>query len=91
MARKTSKVTSTTVDYIVDMRGVECAQDAYLAFALAKINAHLTQPELDAFIDAVRPKFYIMYGPQPAVNVDRATTNKKPNIFKRVWNWITGK
>ena len=91
MAKKTSKVKSTTVDYIVDMRGVECAQDAYLAFALAKINAHLTQPEFDAFIDAVRPKFYIVYGPQPAVNVDEPKTDKKPNIFKRVWNWITGK
>ena len=91
MAKKTSKVKSTTVDYIVDMRGVECAQDAYLAFALAKINAHLTQPELDAFIDAVRPKFYIVYGPQPAINVDEPKTDKKPNIFKRFWGWITGK
>lgn len=91
MAKKTSKVKSTTVDYIVDMRGIESAQDAYLAFALAKINAHLTQPELDAFIDAVRPKFYIMYGPQPAVIADKHTSGKKPNIFKRVWNWITGK
>lgn len=90
MARKTNKVTSTTVDYIVDMRGVECAQDAYLAFALAKINAHLTQPEFDAFVDAVRPKFYIMYGPQPAV-ITEPKAEKKPNIFKRVWNWITGK
>ena len=90
MARKTNKVTSTTVDYIVDMRGVECAQDAYLAFALAKINAHLTQPELDAFVDAVRPKFYIMYGPHPAEIVE-PKAEKKSNIFKRVWNWITGK
>lgn len=90
MARKTNKVTSTTVDYIVDMRGVECAQDAYLAFALAKINAHLTQPEFDAFVDAVRPKFYIMYGPRPAV-ITESKAEKKPNIFKRVWNWITGK
>ncbi len=90
MAKKTNKVKSTTVDYIVDMRGVECAQDAYLAFALAKIDAHLTQPEFDAFIDAVRPKFYIISGPQPAVKYAEPET-KKPNIFKRVWNWITGK
>lgn len=90
MARKTNKVTSTTVDYIVDMRGVECAQDAYLAFAIAKINAHLTQPELDAFVDAVRPKFYIVYGPEPTA-IAEPKAEKKPNIFKRVWNWITGK
>lgn len=90
MARKTNKVTSTTVDYIVDMRGVECAQDAYLAFALAKINAHLTQPELDAFIDAVRPKFYIVYGSNTEEIVE-PKAEKKPNMFKRVWNWITGK
>lgn len=90
MAKKTSKVKSTTVDYIVDLRNIESAQDVYLAFAVAKINAHLTQNELDAFVDTIQPKFYIMYGPQPAV-ITETKAEKKPNIFKRVWNWITGK
>lgn len=88
MAKKTSKVKSTTVDYIVDLRNIESAQDVYLAFAVAKINAHLTQNELDAFVDTIQPKFYIVYGSEPTEEVE---PKKKPNIFKRVWNWITGK
>lgn len=88
MAKKTSKVKSTTVDYIVDLRNIESAQDVYLAFAAAKINAHLTQNELDAFIDTIQPKFYIVYEAEPTKDVE---PKKKPNIFKRVWNWITGK
>lgn len=90
MAKKTSKVKSTTVDYIVDLRNIESAQDVYLAFAVAKINAHLTQNELDAFVDTIQPKFYIVHGPRPAV-ITEPNAEKKPNIFKRVWNWITGK
>ena len=88
MAKKTSKVKSTTVDYIVDLRNIESAHDVYLAFAAAKINAHLTQNELDAFVDTIQPKFYIVYGSEPTEEVE---PKKKPNIFKRVWNWITGK
>lgn len=90
MAKKTSKVKSTTVDYIVDLRNIESAQDVYLAFAVAKINAHLTQNELDAFVDTIQPKFYIVYGSEPTKEVE-PKAEKKPNIFKRVWNWITGK
>ena len=90
MARKTSKVKSTTVDYIVDLRNIESAQDVYLAFAVAKINAHLTQNELDAFVDTIQPKFYIVYGSEPT-EIAEPKVEKKPNVFKRIWNWITGK
>lgn len=90
MARKTNKVKSTTVDYIVDLRNIESAQDVYLAFAVAKINAHLTQNELDAFVDAIQPKFYIVYGSKPT-EIAEPKAEKKPNVFKRIWNWITGK
>ena len=86
MARtKKTKVKSTTVDYIVDLTNAQSAQDAYLAFAVAKLNAYLTQAELDAFLDEVTPKIYICFDNTPK------KAEKKPNIFKRVWNWITGK
>lgn len=87
---RTSKVKSTTVDYIVDLRNIESAQDVYLAFAVAKINAHLTQNELDAFVDTIQPKFYIVYGSEPT-EIAESKEEKKPNVFKRIWNWITGK
>lgn len=90
MAKKVS-TKSTTVDYIIDLTGVECGADVYLAFAAAKMDKALSQTELDVFVDTFTPKFYIMPGALTCCQCECAKPKKKPNIFKRAWNWLTGK
>ena len=77
---------STTVDYIVDITNAQSAADVYLTIAAAK----LSQNEFDVLVDSVAPKFYIVYETRPFCDCAQKET-KKPNIFKRFWNWVTGK
>lgn len=74
-------------DIVVDLTNCTDAVDVYTAFADVKIDKYLTPEEVNAFAN------------------DRLTINwticnceeccckpvKKPNVFKRFWNWITRK
>lgn len=77
---------STTVDYIVDITNAQSAADVYLTIAAAK----LTQNELDVLADRVAPKVTFQIVQCPCHCGDKLV-EKKPNIFKRFWNWVTGK
>lgn len=90
MARKKS-IKSTTVDYLVDLTSAQSAADVFLAFAEAKANANFTQNEFDALMNTLRPQIYIVYPEHVDLKVENTEPVKKPNIFKRAWNWLTGK
>lgn len=82
---RTSKK-STTVDYIVDITNAQSAADVYKTIAAAK----LSQFEMNALIEDVTPQIYIVYESCACCDCEQKPT-KKPNIFKRFWNWVTGK
>lgn len=77
---------STTVDYIVDITNAQSAADVYLTIAAAK----LSQNEFDVLADRVAPQVTFQIVQCPCHCVDKLV-EKKPNIFKRFWNWVTGK
>lgn len=84
---RTSKK-STTVDYIVDITNAQSAADVYKTIAAAK----LSQFEMNALIEDVTPQIYIVYEKCACCNCEQQPgIEKKPNIFKRFWNWVTGK
>ena len=101
MATKTKEIKKSTKTtkkaakpaYTVDLTDVQDAGDAYAAFGWAKINAYLTNSEIDAVAEeiaqSVAPKFFFCEctGECPLCK----KSAKKPNIFKRFWNWITRK
>ena len=89
MAKKVSKK-STTVDYLVDLTNAQTAEDVYLSFALAKVDGNFTQNEVNALTDTITPKIYIVYENECKCDCCEKPV-KKPNIFKRFWNWVTGK
>ena len=82
---RTSKK-STTVDYIVDITNAQSAADVYKTMAAAK----LSQFEMNALIEDVTPQIYIVYEKCACCDCEQKPA-KKPNIFKRFWNWVTGK
>lgn len=85
MAKKNTK--KVNPEFVVNLTNAHNMRDVYLAFAEAKINKHLTTLETEVFIfEYTRPVFYVCKECpfcKPSV--------KKPNIFKRFWNWITRK
>lgn len=89
--KTTNKKITTKPDYIVDVTNCETINDIKLAFAKAKKNAGvpLTDENIDAFvneaIEQLQPAIFISIG-----NID-IVEKKKPNIFKRFWNWLRGK
>lgn len=93
--KKTTKKQKDVKYIVVDLTNITCPRDVYTAFAVAKMDNVLTETEkiatineaidtLDkiARINAMRKKT-VEYTTNPIV--------KKPNIFKRFWNWITRK
>ena len=78
---------STTVDYIVDITNAQSAADVYKTMAAAK----LSQFELNALVEDLTPQIYIVYETCPCNCACQQKAAKKPNIFKRFWNWVTGK
>ena len=83
------KKTTKKFDYIVDLTKIEHLSEIAPTFALAKHSAHLplTDEELADICIAVLDEF------QPKVTVAYVCkcNQKKPNIFKRFWNWLRGK
>lgn len=71
------------VDYVVDLTNCSDASDVYYAFAKAKMDKHFTTPEVEVFKERNTQYVYMF--------VEKCCDNccKKPNIFKRFWNWLT--
>lgn len=90
--------------YIVDITKCEDTLDMIVAIAYAKIDANvaITGDELDAviilnaydlkdYIEATADKFSEMIISTLNKCVEKKEPKKKPNIFKRFWNWMTKK
>ena len=90
--------------YIVDITKCEDTLDMIVAIAYAKIDANvaITRDELDAvivlsaydlknFVEATADKFSEMIINTLNKCVEKKEPKKKPNIFKRFWNWMTKK
>lgn len=89
--KTTNKKITTKPDYIVDVTKCETLDDVKLAFATAKKNAGvpLTDENIQAFIDnAISNIKPIVCAAVIDVEIEE---KKKPNIFKRFWNWLRGK
>lgn len=70
-------------DLIVDLTDCTSALDVYTKFCTTKIEKYMIEEELDAF---VKNNMVCV------VSIcDCCPETKKPNIFKRFWNWITRK
>ena len=90
--------------YIVDITKCEDTLDMIVAIAYAKTDANvaITRDELDAviilnaydlknFVEATAVKFSEMIINTLNKCVEKKEPKKKPNIFKRFWNWMTKK
>lgn len=92
MAKKNTKK-SFTPDFVVDLTDATCARDTYAAFADARIKKACADVEVKAFIDILvekaTPVFYLVTADK--CQFCKPESVKKPNIFKRFWNWITRK
>lgn len=87
MAKNTKKINTKNLDFIIDVENMTCANDFYYAVALAKIEKYFTYNELKALMEHVRPEFTVCF----CDKCPFCQEEKKPNIFKRFWNWITRK
>lgn len=90
--------------YIVDITKCEDALDMIVAIAYAKVDANvaITRDELDTviilntynlkdYIEETADKFSEMIINTLNKCVEKKEPKKKPNIFKRFWNWMTKK
>lgn len=90
--------------YIVDITKCEDTLDMIVAIAYAKTDANvaITRDELDAviilnaydlkdYIETTADKFSEMIINTLNKCVENKESKKKPNIFKRFWNWMTKK
>jgi hypothetical protein len=83
-------VKNTKPSYTVDLTKVKTLEDIDVAFGLAKQKAGLaiSDEELSAIVfDAIKA-----FGPRiTIVDCTCPKAAKKPNIFKRFWNWMLGR
>lgn len=90
--------------YIIDITKCEDALDMIVAIAYAKVDANvaITRDELDAviilnaydlkdYIETTADKFSEMIINTLNKCAEKKELKKKPNIFKRFWNWMTKK
>lgn len=90
--------------YIVDITKCEDALDMIVAIAYAKVDANvaITRDELDAviilsaydlkdYVNEMADKYSEMIINTLNKCVEKKEPKKKPNIFKRFWNWMTKK
>lgn len=90
--------------YIIDITKCEDTLDMIVAIVYAKVDANvaITRDELDAmmlltaynlknYIEETADKFSEMIINTLNKCVENKEPKKKPNIFKRFWNWMTKK
>lgn len=84
--KKTNTMKKTVKpEFTVDVTNCETGFDLLVAFAKAKHQAGLaiTDDELNALIDDNSVMIFVEKQPISICNC-----TKKPNIFKRFWNWL---
>lgn len=80
------KNTKNKIDLHIDLTEIDNAHDVYVQFAIEKVFNTLTVTEINNLTNqSIKKTFYIcsMFG-----NIQH---EKKPNVVKRFWNWITSK
>lgn len=99
---KTAKKISKPL-YTVDLTDIENELDVHQAFAIARFEAGVGLSESDrglvigAVIDQVVEELSDTVANLGSIIVTVSKNNeekeevKKPNIFRRFWNWVTGK
>lgn len=70
------------VDFVVDLTNCSEASDVYYAFAKAKLDKYFTAPEKEVLNERNTQYIYMF------VEKCCDCKTKKPNIFKRFWNWL---
>ena len=97
-----TKVTKTIKPlYTVDLTDVETIDEVGYAFAMAKFNAKqpLNEKDLEVIVWNAKVDAAIEMASLAATILStmvlpscvNCTCQKKPNVFKRIWNWITRK
>lgn len=91
MVKKVSKKSNKKVEvkpaYIVNLNGIYDPIETMLAFAEAKMYSVLRDDEVDLLVDAICNELIESLH----IKVVKVEPAKKPNVFKRFWNWITRK
>ena len=90
--------------YIIDITKCEDTLDMIVAIVYAKVDANvaITRDELDAviilsaydlkdYVNEMADKYSEMIINTLNKCVEKKEPKKKPNIFKRFWNWMTKK
>lgn len=104
MNKKTTKKTTYKPEFIVDITSCKDAYDVALQFAITKQKNGkvLSEDDLILIIDAsietflnemhragiIKKEGHDIYSCEPQCAF---VFNKKPNVFKRFWNWLIGK
>jgi len=88
-------------EFTVDLTKCETPNDIYIAFGFAKQEAGLPMSNTEFAAILTETSNIREWGTQLAKNFfetlemidakDWCQSTKKPNIFKRFWNWITRK
>lgn len=75
--------------FTVDLTECETPRDIYVKYADAKVAAGLpiTKTEYDAVIAGAEDNASL----KVTMVVAECEPKKKPNVFKRFWNWLTRK
>lgn len=84
-----TKSKKVTTDFKVDLTTVNSGSEVYAAIADAKCDKFLTNIEYLTLISDIVNRFGINITFCNCNNCIKPT--KKPNVFKRFWNWITRK
>lgn len=92
---KKTNTKNTSAVLTIDLTNATCALDVYAAFADAKLNnVNLSKSEMEAYcskmVDNMLDDVNITFTCSARVEAEPIKP-KKQNIFKRAWNWITGK
>lgn len=83
--------------YTVDVTDCTDDRSVVVAFVKAKVNAGLpiTEDELDSVVidrvEEVLAYKALQLTPIKIELVNTLKVDKKPNVFKRFWNWVTRK
>ncbi len=79
--------------FTVDLTGCKTPRDIYVKYADAKVLAGLpiTRQEYFAIIEDAEEYAKPVFLSIDIENCKPAIAKKKPNIFKRFWNWLTRK
>lgn len=85
-------------DYIVNISEANCANDVYLATAIAKIDTVLTPNEIIAFIGAVENNVknnirvtFIDATKNCDITCNHESNKTKKSLFRRILDWIKRK